>query len=37
MVIDALEFCRNNVFDEKSGCFVAPQGPYHMEWIYTGK
>lgn len=31
MVIDSLEFCRENVFDEKSGRFVAPQGAYHLQ------
>ena len=33
MVVDALEFCRENLFDEESGRFVAPQGPYNLETI----
>ena len=31
MVVDALEFCRENVFDEESGRFVARQGSYNLE------
>lgn len=33
MVVDALEFCRQNVFDEESGRFVAPRGSYNLETI----
>jgi phosphoribosyl 1,2-cyclic phosphate phosphodiesterase len=33
MVINALEFCRENVFDEESGRFVAPRGPYNLETV----
>jgi len=33
MVIDALEFCRENVFDEESGRFVSPPGPYNLETV----
>lgn len=33
MVVDTLEFCRENVFDEESGRFVTPQGPYNLETI----
>lgn len=31
MVIDALELCRDTVFDEASGRFVTHQEPYHLE------
>jgi len=31
MVVDALEFCRESVFDEESGRFVARQGSYNLE------
>jgi len=33
MVVDALEFCRENVFDENSGRFVARQGAYNLQTI----
>ena len=31
MVVDALELCRDTVFDEESGRFVTHQGPYNLE------
>lgn len=31
MIRDALEFCRNNVFDPKSGRFAARQCPFNIE------
>ena len=31
MVVDALEFCRENLFDEDTGRFVARQGSYNLE------
>ena len=33
MVVDALEFCRDNVFDDTSGRFVTRQGPYNLETV----
>jgi phosphoribosyl 1,2-cyclic phosphate phosphodiesterase len=31
MVIDALEFCRDTVYDQKTGRYVAYQDPYNVE------
>ena len=33
MVIDALELCRDTVFDEASGRFVTHQEPYNLETV----
>ena len=33
MVVDALGFCRDNVFDDTSGRFVTRQGPYNLETV----
>ena len=33
MVVDALEFCRENLFDEESGRFVSPKGSYSLETV----
>jgi phosphoribosyl 1,2-cyclic phosphate phosphodiesterase len=33
MVVDALEFCRDSVFDDRSGRFVTRQGPYNLETV----
>ena len=33
MVIDALELCRDTVFDGESGRFVTRQGPYNLETV----
>ena len=33
MVVEALEFCRQSVFDEQSGRFVVREGAYNLETI----